>query len=147
MLQTKKPPTNRQRKRTRKLIAKHPRGLTTTTTRTNRPTQAAAAVTSLTPREIGLLNEACADLLAAGLIDLRYMGIFYLELIFLRWTEVEIEGYPEAEFMTRRDREAWADQQFSGVWDWWSDLDPIERQQVVDLSREQGVADRKTGEV
>lgn len=73
--------------------------------------------TALTPADIRSLNQQLQPLVAAGKIDLRYMGIQYLELHAMGFTPAS--GLP------------CTDAEFDEVCDWWKSLSPQTRSNLL----------------
>ncbi len=77
------------------------------------------AKSGLTPHEQRILHIATRPLFEQGTIDLRFMGIRFLELFHLSWTPlryVVIGGKAEM-------RGVWCtDVEFEDVWAWWCGL-------------------------
>lgn len=92
--------------------------------------------TELTDRELAILRKQTDALFETGKIDIRYMGVRFLELHRQGWTPPFIEHFGEATGMIGEDLSKWTDEQFEQVWEWWRHLHPVRRDEVMHESRE-----------
>lgn len=95
----------------------------------------AAVRTGLSDRERALLREATEPLFTSARIDLRYMGVAFLELHHLGWTAPFLAADPAVKHWPADLREQWADRQFELVWTWWTRLSVAARREVLSISR------------
>ncbi len=103
--------------------------------RAERAAAPSVAHAGLSDREQLLLREATKPLFSSGRIDLRYMGVAFLELHHLCWTPPFLKNDPLTEDMSMQRRDQWADEQFTLIWQWWTELGYGGRMLVIRESR------------
>ena|SRR6185503_6971073 len=91
--------------------------------------------TGLSWREQRILRRQTDRMFLEGKIDLRYMGIYYLELQHLCWTPPFLANDPICLELPVEKREAWVDAEFTTVFNWWSTRLTSERLDVISQSR------------
>lgn len=94
----------------------------------------------LTEKERGVLRDQTDRLFQVGEIDIRFMGIRFLELHQQGWTPPFLSRDPSVACMEQEDREEWTEEQFDAVFEWWSRLHPESRDAMVGIMRDMAVA-------
>lgn len=93
----------------------------------------------LTERERGLLRDQTDRMFASGEIDIRFMGVRFLELHAQGWTPPFLSRDPAIADMEEEDRAEWTDEMFEAVFEWWSKIHPTHRDDLVGIMRDMAV--------
>lgn len=98
-------------------------------------TRPSVVTTRLSAREQRLLRQKTEPLFIAGKVDLRFMGMHFLELHHLHLTPEFLQYDRVTRGMSPERREQWVNQQFERIFDWWSGLSPAQRDDIIAASR------------